>query len=76
MTPKSPTPGTDWLASVAAENRERDDELDRLRARVAGLEQERDDYKARLDKSKARYFGLIDFCRGLKETISEMDKAQ
>lgn len=29
--PKSPTPGSDWLASVAAENRERDDELERLR---------------------------------------------
>lgn len=37
MTPKSPTPGSDWLASVAAENRERDDELERLRAENEGL---------------------------------------
>lgn len=38
MTPKSPTPGTDWLASVAAENQQRDAELERLRKRVAELE--------------------------------------
>lgn len=50
MTPKSPTPGSDWLASVAAENQQRDDELERLRAenealcaRIAELERERED---------------------------------
>lgn len=51
-------------------------ERDALKARVAELEQQRDDYRDRLDKTKARYFGLIDFCRGLKEAISEMEKRQ
>lgn len=65
LAPKPQSVRTDWLGAVAEENRQREEEVKRLRARVAELEQEADEAQQMLTSllHGALYSNVRGVCR-------------